>query len=854
MKKEEHVTPPDSSWKSYIFVIISICIGVALSFAGFLLTRNWEDDRIRASFSTAAEERALLIEEDVNRNTLLLEAIRAFYEGSDSVSRNEFTIFVRPFLDSVKGVQALEWIPRVLDSERAEYEKNARLDGLKHFEITDRAEQGQMTRAQKRSEYFPVYFVEPYSGNELALGFDLASNPKRLASLNKARNTGENVATARITLVQDVQGKETQYGALIFLPLYKKNMPVDTIEERQKYLDGFILGVFRVGDIVEETLTKLQPRHIDIYLYDRTASKDESLLYYHKSRSSDDSSRFDAGQKSNGAEWSNYASAFEVGGRQWEIVCVPTPGFLSTARTWHPRGVLVLCLIIAGVVVVYVFTMTRQAIRIETLVEKRTGELQESEGKLAGIISSLTDAMISIDAEHNVVWANEPAKELFGQDTTAQKCNRFYPAHCNEEGTCLGDLTFADGKPHTCEAEMTTKDGRNLIFRCASSVASRYSDGRPKTIVETCRDITDSKRAEETFQMIVESAPNAMIMADETGKILLVNAQVEKFFGYTREEVLGKPVEMLVPDRFHEGHPQHRADFMADPSPRAMGVGRDLSGRRKDGSEFPIEIGLNPIEMAEGMTVLASIIDITERRLMEEKLAEVSRVKSEFTSIVSHELRTPLTAIKEGIEIVLDGSAGPVNDEQKDFLDVSKRNVARLARLINDVLDFQKLDAGKMQYTMEMGDINLLVSDIEKTMSLSMRSLEDVEINLSANLEEGLPEINFDRDRITQVLTNLVNNAIKFTDKGDITLVSKKEGNFLKVSVEDTGMGIKAEDMDKLFENFSQIASANNRKTGSSGLGLAIAKKIIQHHGGEITVESEYGRGSKFSFTLPVEG
>lgn len=237
--------------------------------------------------------------------------------------------------------------------------------------------------------------------------------------------------------------------------------------------------------------------------------------------------------------------------------------------------------------------------------------------------------------------------------------------------------------------------------------------------------------------------------------------------------------------------------------------------------------------------------------LMESKnsLEEALKVKSEFTSTVSHELRTPLAAIKEGIAIVSDGTAGGLNNEQKEFLDIAKRNVDRLARLINNILGFQKLEAGKATFSFEHEDVNEAVKEAVSTMA----SLADQKgLYLKFEPAKELPKIKFDRDKISQVLTNLISNAIKFTDNGGVIIKTDKGDNFVKVSVADTGPGIKKEDIPKLFRQFSQLEDGIKRKTGGTGLGLAISKEIIEKHKGKIWVDCEYGKGSTFSFSLPI--
>jgi signal transduction histidine kinase len=233
-----------------------------------------------------------------------------------------------------------------------------------------------------------------------------------------------------------------------------------------------------------------------------------------------------------------------------------------------------------------------------------------------------------------------------------------------------------------------------------------------------------------------------------------------------------------------------------------------------------------------------------QRKSVEEAMA----VKSQFLSTISHELRTPLTAIKEGIRLVHCKACGEINDEQEELLGIAQRNVDRLARLINDVLDFQKLEANKMRFNLTENKINEVVEEIRQTVSCQVA---EKGLSIFTELALDLPEIRFDRDRITQVLTNLVNNAIKFTEQGSITITTTKTDGNVEISIQDTGPGIEESDIVKLFHEFEQL-DEKDRKTGGTGLGLAISKEIIQKHNGKIWAKSEFGNGACFSFILPV--
>ncbi len=246
-----------------------------------------------------------------------------------------------------------------------------------------------------------------------------------------------------------------------------------------------------------------------------------------------------------------------------------------------------------------------------------------------------------------------------------------------------------------------------------------------------------------------------------------------------------------------------------------------------------------------GRTLLYAI----ERKKVEMKLKEALNAKAELVNMVSHDLRIPLTAIKEGIDIVLGGDAGAVNDEQKEFLALAKRNVERLTRLITDFLDYQKIEADRQQFDIRQNDINELIGDVYKTMEPVARQKG---LQLRVELQNGLPKAAFDYDGITRVVTNLVSNALKFTIRGGICLRTRKDDDGIVVAVSDTGCGISKEDLGKLFKKYGQVKSTNVKDEESTGLGLAISKQIIEHHHGRIWVESQLGSGSTFYFGLPV--
>jgi signal transduction histidine kinase len=250
--------------------------------------------------------------------------------------------------------------------------------------------------------------------------------------------------------------------------------------------------------------------------------------------------------------------------------------------------------------------------------------------------------------------------------------------------------------------------------------------------------------------------------------------------------------------------------------------------------------------------VLGRILLYTlERKKGEQKLKEALNARADLVNMVSHDLRIPLTAIREGIDIVMGGQAGAVNDEQKDFLSLAKRNVERLARLITDFLDYQKIEADRQQFNMQQNNINELIRDVHRTMEPVARQKG---LDFRVELEEGLSKTEFDYDGITRVVTNLVSNAFRFTAKGSIVIRTRKDIDTIVVAVSDTGCGINKDDLKILFKKYGQVKSAAAKDEESTGLGLAISKQIVEYHRGKIWVESEPDKGSTFYFSLPCRG
>ncbi len=379
---------------------------------------------------------------------------------------------------------------------------------------------------------------------------------------------------------------------------------------------------------------------------------------------------------------------------------------------------------------------------------------------------------------------------------------------------------------------------------------------------------------EQRFREILEAAPDAILQVDAQGRIILLNRVAEDMFGYTREELLEQPVEVLIPEELRGRHDAHRAHYHKNPMTRAMGSGLMLEGVRKDGSRFPVEISLSPSQSSEGFRVTAIIRDTTERRMAEDRLRRIqeeytqrlaetnaelemtnreleraNRLKTEFLASMSHELRTPLHTIIGFSELLAEELEGPLNDKQRRFVQHVHKDSLHLLELINDILDISKIEAGRLELRREAFDFASLVAE-----SLaSVRALAEAK---SQRLEAQLDvptAVDADRLRIKQVLVNLLSNAIKFTPEGGrIRVEANVQDSFVAISVSDDGIGIPAEEQEFIFDKFHQVGATTKGVREGTGLGLAITKRLVEEHGGTIRVKSQLQKGSTFVITLPV--
>jgi PAS domain S-box-containing protein len=512
-----------------------------------------------------------------------------------------------------------------------------------------------------------------------------------------------------------------------------------------------------------------------------------------------------------------------------------------------------------------------------------TASLLEVGGKkvLQGIFRDITErkraeAVIKQEKEFAESMFNTAPVIILVLDTNARIVN-FNPSMRETSGYNLGEVkgkdwfdTFVPERDRSRVKEIfkqaingvdtkgninpiVTKSGREVLVEWYSKTL-KDKNGNIIGLIAIGQDITERKKAEqerqlaeEKYRTIFENSAAAITLVNEKEQIISWNKFTEDLLGMCKEDLYLRPVKSL-----YSGGQWEKIRTL---NIVQKGIQRHLETKmiRKDGRLIDVDVSLSVLKDVEGK-ILGSIgvtTDITERKRAEEELKEAMETKSQFISTVSHELRTPLASMKEAISIVLEEVAGKINKDQKNFLNIAQKNIDRLAKLINEVLDFQKLSASKMKFNMRENDIGEVMKDACHTMTLFA---EKKKVKLSVKLDDDLPKARFDSDGIMQVLTNLISNSIKFTpENGQVSISVQHKGEDLAIQISDTGMGISKENLPKLFTPFYQVHQPGQQAKGT-GLGLAIVSKIVTAHKGRIEVESEVGQGTTFTVFLPLDG
>ena len=480
-------------------------------------------------------------------------------------------------------------------------------------------------------------------------------------------------------------------------------------------------------------------------------------------------------------------------------------------------------------------------------------DLETEKARLGAVLNTVVEGIVTIDAKGVIETFNPAAERIFGytaSEVIGQNVKTLMPEpyHGEHDGYLHSYVNTGDAKVIGIGREVIGQRKNGSTFPMELAVSEMAVAGA-RMFTGIVRDITARKQAEAELRdresrvrAIVDTVVDGIVTIDAKGVIETFNPAAERIFGYPSREVIGRNVKILMPEPYHGEHDGYLHSYVKTGDAKVIGIGREVIGQRKDGSTFPMELAVSEMAVAGARMFTGIVRDITERK-------QVDKAKAEFISTVSHELRTPLTSIKGSLGLVRSGAVGALPEKLGRMLDIAYNNSDRLIRLINDILDIEKLESGMMEYKMAPVALGaLLEAAIEENRGFA--EAHGVRFMLSGEQQDAT--VNGDHDRLMQVLANLMSNAVKFSPKDaevDVTL-TQQDGNF-RISVTDHGPGVPTEFRDKIFGRFSQADSSDSRQKGGTGLGLNITKSIVEHHGGSVSFKTKAGDGATFYVDLP---
>ncbi len=648
---------------------------------------------------------------------------------SPALSHTGFASFTQPMLKQHPDIDALSWNPLVTANRRSAFEAQfAAENALPGFYISELDANRQLAVAKPRDWYVAVGYITPQAGNQKALGYDIASDPKRLHAIQASMQSGQLTSTPPIRLVQD-NGDFT--SLLLLQAVYGKDM--------QNALPiGFAVGVFKVEAMLQQQVARQLPAGLAVSLEDLGGDAGNPMLY---------SNRNSQAYEEAALVWTQ---TLNFAGRTWRMSLYPSAEFLSTQRTLFAWLILAGGLIVASLLQAMLLGITGRNFVIQRLVEQQTREISQ----------------------------------------------------------------------------------KNLILR------------------ESERHL---RREKEKYQTLMYASGDGIHILDLQGRVVEANQKFCELLGYGYEEIIGMHVS------------QWEAHFDAAAAATKIQENFDIANvfetrhRRKTGEVIDIEVSAKAVMIDQQKLLWNASRDISERKMLQHEFIQAkevaeaaSKAKSAFLANISHEIRTPINAIIGLTELTLDNQLG---SKQRDYLTKIRQASKSLLGIVDNVLDFSKIEADKIDIEVSVFVIEDLLQDIIDSFA-EPAAVKGLELFVET-APEALCAVSGDVLRIRQVLDNLVNNALKFTERGEIHIKAEVAGHsedsyMLSFTVRDTGIGLSRQEMDGLFQSFTQVDASASRRFGGVGLGLAICRRLAELMGGHITVSSRLGEGSAFVFSVPV--
>lgn len=739
-----------------------LAISLILTGCAWFISNNYVEQRAQDKFQFKANEIAQAIEDQMLVYEQVLRGGVAFFDASNFVSREEWKVYVDK-LDLEKnwpGIQGLGYAIPVPKDEMQKHIDEVRSQGFPEFTVKPDGE---------RDFYTSIIYLEPFDWrNRRAFGYDMWSNDLRREGMKSSMETGNAVASGLITLKQETD-KDIQKGFLLYLPVYKKNFPINTPGQKTTALQGWVYAAFRTNDLMKGILTSRESgldNSTEMEIYDGSISG-ANLLY----------SSTGASTIANGNDHRfSKTIDLQTHGRNRSIYVYENENF-KAANENLPTYVAIGGLIVDILLFYVIFALTSVQRRAVNMAREISGEIENKNRELKEKQANLEKLNISI---HN---------------------------------------------------------------------------------------------KESRIQAILDNTIDAIISIDHSGIIQSWNKSSEVLLGYSSKEAVGLNIKMIMPEPFKSNHDQYIENYLKTGISKIIGIGREVVCLRKDGSTFPADLSISAAKQGGKEVFIGVLRDISDKKRDEERMQKAfdellkakneievamekaelaSKSKSEFLANMSHEIRTPMTAILGYIDLLKENES-IADTEVMEQIEVIEKNGDYLLNIINDILDLSKIEAGKLE--LEFGPVSLF----EKTQNirnLLQAKLAEKKFDFIIEYKFPVPKkVSADHTRVRQILINLLGNSIKFTQSGHVKLITSwiAESSMLVFEVEDTGIGMTEEQLKKIFDSFEQADNSITRKFGGTGLGLAITKRLTEMMGGSISVESEYGKGTKFRVEIEAK-
>lgn len=844
---------------------VSLIVGGLLSLLLFSLASQIEETQVHHQLQSLVDERSAALTTELETVEDVMHGVAGLYVASNHVGYKEFETFLTIAFPNKNDIHSMAWIEYIDKNELESFSQQAKKDGYRDFQLRGLdAKQKLINVAPRQNNHVAYHVYNRGQKSWFPTGLNLSTLPRYQTLLGKSLATGKLVASVKHSDSTLPSGKLIE----MFLPVYRKQQTTDKGRADKKELLGFVGLLLSVGDTVETAYKRYvsEAGGLDVYIVNAVPGQLRETLYFHASRArtvvTDPLPSTEVEQGRFVSDEIAFADTF------WSIVLRPIPGRYEANQAvapWIALGVgFLFTLMIAG----YLNTLQRRKEIIHQQVNQRTDELNNSRERIRAVIDTVVDGIVTIDALGIVQSFNPAAEKIFGytaDEVIDHNVKMLMPAPYIQEhdGYLHNYLTTGEKKVIGLGREVEGKRKDGSTFPMELSV-NEMQINEERMFTGIVRDITERKQAETELQKvtalrqaILDAANYAIITTDTEGLIQTFNLGAEIMLGYSAEDIVGKQSPALWHDmqeiamraktlsnelgtNIEPGFGVFTAKASLD-----MPDEHEWTFTHKDGSHFPVLLSVTALRDVKGIIngFLGIASDITERK-------NVERMKSEFISTVSHELRTPLTSIRGALGIVLGKASDLLPPNMLNMLQMANRNSERLTLLINDILDLEKIESGRLEF--EFKSIDLV--------ALAHQAVEDNEgyasqhqVKLALKTELGEAHVEGDDHRLLQVFANLISNAVKYSPTDDTVeiSVSSHEGGY-RVAVRDHGSGIPEEFCSSIFQRFAQADSSDTREKGGTGLGLSITKAIVERHEGEINYESEQGKGTVFYFDLPL--